>query len=87
MPPHADVAQTVELKDSIAFKRREFACTASSAPVRRFDSGRLHQGGKAHVFTSLGERAPRSVDNHEGLGMDHVRPRRRSTSISMRLLM
>ena len=58
------------------------------APVRRFDSGRLHQGGSsAQVFTSLGERAPRSVDNHAVGGMGRVRPRRRSTSISMRLLM
>ena len=32
MPPHADVAQTVELKDEIAFKRREHA---APHPARR----------------------------------------------------
>lgn len=33
MPPHADVAQTVEMKEGIAFKRREFA---APHPARRY---------------------------------------------------
>lgn len=75
MTPHPGVAPTVEPE------------TVNLTPCG-FESRPRDQGGNsAHVFTSLGERAPRSVDNHAVLGMGRVRPRRRSTSISMRLLM
>lgn len=51
MPPHPGVAPTVEPE------------TVNLTPCG-FESRPRVQGGNAHVFTSLGERAARSVDNH-----------------------